>query len=295
MVEALAQIAQGDHIGALAVCRRAAAADPEARLPAALKRYLEPVTSDVSGFSQEAVYGEPTAFEAFIDGGDNPALYAATIRSLRKLDPNPSSVLDIGCGDGRVTRATIGPGTARLHLVEPSATMMAAAVEAVASTDGQDRAVSTTTAGIETLVSDSDGNSWARAQATFALHTIPPDRRPSVLAWLVQRVGTVAVVEFDVPEFDDGSVEHARYAVARYELGLAEYHSSEPVTSGFLMPVLVGQFNPAATRHTWEQPVSGWCRELTAAGFEAVTHTGIHDYWWAPAHLITGLGRARTA
>lgn len=291
MVEALARIAQRDRSGALAVCDRAMAADPDARLPVALRRYLEPGASDSSESRADKLYREPTAFEAFIDGGDNPALYAATIRSLRHLDPNPPSVLDIGCGDGRVTRATIGPATTRVHLVEPSMTMLTAAVGAVESAGGHDRTVSTTNDGVETLLSRNEGANWQRAQATFALHTLPPERRHFVLAWLTERVESMALVEFDVPEFDDGSAEHARYAVDRYERGLAEYDSSEPVTTGFLMPVLVGQFNPAAPRHTWEQPVAEWCRDLTDAGFEAVTHTRIHDYWWAPAHLVTGNGR----
>ena len=54
--------------------------------------------------------------------------------------------------------------------------------------------------------------------------------------------------------------------------------------------VLVGQFDPAQPRHTWEQPVSAWVRDLEFAGFTNMESTVLHDYWWATAHLITATG-----
>src|SRR5262245_52424053 len=55
------------------------------------------------------VYEEPRAFEAFISGGGNVGLYAATIATLGSLHARegPGSLADLGCGDGRVTAAVI--------------------------------------------------------------------------------------------------------------------------------------------------------------------------------------------
>ena len=55
--------------------------------------------------------------------------------------------------------------------------------------------------------------------------------------------------------------------------------------SGFLMPVLLGQFEAGATRHTFEQPVDRWIEDLAAAGFDPTVEI-IHDYWWGPAFCL---------
>ncbi len=151
--------------------------------------------------------------------------------------------------------------------------------------------ITSTNGGIEVLMGAPGEPSWERAQSTWAFHAVHPDIRPSALAWLAARVEKLTIVEFDLPRFADRSHEHATYAVDRYERGLAEYGNDSAAVPGFLMPVLVGQFAPAATRHTWEQPVEAWCDDLAQAGFADVTNRQIHDYWWGMAHLITGAGR----
>ena len=289
VVTALLHIAGGDHSGARDRCAAALRADRGALLPRALMAYLDLAVDGVAG---DVVYAEPSSFEAFIDGGDNPALYKSTVDALRSACPNPTSLLDVGCGDGRVTRSTLGRDTEHVHLVEPSGVMLAEAVATLKAVEDRAPLVTVTEAGIEVLVADAGVRSWDRAQATFALHAVRPDARPRVFEWLVARVASFDMVEFDVPPFADRSREHARYAVERYERGAAEYDWESPAVAGFLMPVLVGQFDASATRHTWEQPIAAWCDDLMSAGFAAVTHQRIHDYWWAPAHLVSGRGRA---
>jgi hypothetical protein len=58
-----------------------------------------------------------------------------------------------------------------------------------------------------------DGRRWDRAQATFSLQSVPSD----------ERVGVLTIAEFDVPEHVEGSPEHVRSLVTRYERGIAEY------------------------------------------------------------------------
>jgi hypothetical protein len=71
-------------------------------------------------------YTEPAAFREFIESGDNPALYGAVIDALRDLHGSLGAevVLDIGCGDGRVTAATLSESCRGVDLVEPSAELI---------------------------------------------------------------------------------------------------------------------------------------------------------------------------
>ena len=87
-------------------------------------------------------------------------------------------------------------------------------------------------------------------------------------------------------DFADRGAYHAAYAAERYRRGLAEYPDGSDVGPGFLVPVLVGQFDPARPRLTWEQPLAAWVEELAAAGWTTGSTTMLDDYWWAPAHLI---------
>ncbi len=224
------------------------------------------------------VYVDPAAFTAFIDGGANLGLYATVIDSLaaehRAL--NLGSVLDIGCGDGRVTAAVV-PASSAVTLLEPSAEMLAVASERLRNA----RAFNATLA--ELLAADA--STWTIAQSTFALHAIEPIARAAQLAELAGRCERLLVVEFDVPAFTDNRA-HADYLTERYERGLAEYPDDDLVAQGFLMPVLVGQLDPSQPRHTWEQPIDAWVADLRAAGFTDVVSRELCDYWWAPAHLI---------
>src|SRR5262245_38831540 len=230
------------------------------------------------------VYEQPRAFEAFISGGGNVGLYAATIAALGSLHARhrPGSLVDLGCGDGRVTAAVIPDGCRRVDLVEPSAALLAAAQARLAERDLAAAAPVTTVAGyLAAAPPPVDA-----AQATYALHTVDPGTRPALLAELAGRVGVLAVAEFDVPAFADRSPAHAAYTAERYPRGLAEYPEGSEVGPGFLVPVLVAQFDPARPRLTWEQPVTAWEAELEAAGYWVEGIVPLYDYWWAPARLI---------
>jgi SAM-dependent methyltransferase len=261
------------------------------------------------------VYTDPAAFQRFIDGGGNVGLYRAAEEALRGLyaERPPRRAVDLGCGDGRLTAALVGPGLEHLDLVEPSAELLDAALARFrglrwAST-GPSVAPHRLTAQQFLDQPDEPGGSqpdqpdqsdppggqrpgrWDVAQSTFALHALEPAARRTVLSALAATAGRLVVVEFDVPELADRSPEHAAYAVERYAAGIAEYADDELVVRGFLVPVLVGQFDPAQPRHTWEQPVAAWASDLVEAGFHDVRHRHLHDYWWAPAHLIEATGR----
>lgn len=271
--EALLAVARGDPAAGQAEARDAA--DAGSALAAALARCL--VTARDSG-----VYDEPTSFEAFIDGGGNVGLYERVIAFVAAVhrEHEPVSVLDVGCGDGRVTASTVGEG-ARVDLIEPSAALLEAAVARMAA-DGLAAERHRTT--IEDFLEQLPATArWELVQATFSLHTLPFERRQAVLDALARRSDRLVIVEFDVPDFDDGSTEHAAYAAARYERGVAEYADAPTVVSGFLMPVLVGQFDPHRARHTHEQSLARWLDQLDAAGWSVVQQTLLDDYWWAPA------------
>jgi SAM-dependent methyltransferase len=278
----LLAIAAGDEASATRQAEAVAAAgSPQHRLADALRRHL--------AGGQGAVYDDPAAFERFIDGGGNIGLYRRAQAALaeRHATIQPRAVLDVGCGDGRLTRAALRPGLARLDLVEPSAELLAAA-EARLAWDVGDTAVVPHLGTAQDLL-DTDTH-WDVAQSTFALHAVPPDDRQHVLAALASRVRHLLVVEFDVPPFEDRSADHARYAAERYTEGVAEYADDDLVVGGFLVPVLAGQFAPDRPRHTWEQPIGTWARDLTAAGFTDVRHRLLHPYWWAPAHILEARG-----
>jgi SAM-dependent methyltransferase len=234
--------------------------------------------------SVTGVYEEPSAFDAFISGGGNVALYAATIAALRAVHARerPGSLADLGCGDGRVTAAVVPDGCREVVLVEPSAALLAAAQAGLAGRALAVTGHNTTLAG---YLAEAPPPVDA-AQATYALHTVEPGARPALLAALAERIGLLAVAEFDVPAFADRSPAHAAYAAERYPRGLAEYPEGSEVGPGFLVPVLVAQFDPARPRLTWEQPVAAWVVELEAAGYRVDDVVDLHDYWWAPARLI---------
>jgi SAM-dependent methyltransferase len=276
LVEALTAITQGDWDGAAGHAARAREVEPGCLLAVALGEHLARGTDDV--------YTDPEAFEHFIDGGGNVGLYERAGRALAAVhaERRPVHVLDVGCGEGRLTAASIREGLRRLDLVEPSAELLARAERRL--DDGGFEVVSHQITAQE-LAASVPGR-WEVAQSTFALHTLDPAARAAVLADLAGRVDALLLVEFDVPAFTDRSPDHLRYLVDRYEVGLAEYVDDPIVASGFLLPVLVGQIAPGAERHTFEQPVTAWGDELRAAGFAHVRHRTVSPYWWAPAHLI---------
>ena len=272
---ALAALVAGDPVAA-----RSALSDAPA--DSALARGL----ADFLGAQRApGVYDEPTAFEAFIDHGANPELYRRTIEVLAAVhaDVRPDAVADIGCGDGRVTAAVLDRATTRVDLVEPSIALLRHAVDAVARPGAE---VVAHPIGASDLAAEVDADQrWDVVQSTYAMHTIPPADRPALFEWLAGRCDRLLIVEFDVPALDDRSPAHIAYLAERYEAGVREYLDHPEAIDGFLMPVLVGQLQPAAARHTFEQPIAEWEARLRDAGFRTTTRP-VFDYWWAPAVLI---------
>ncbi len=273
----LQAITRGAWDEAAEAAARARGLDPDDLLAAALVDHLARGGDDV--------YADPEAFERFIDGGGNLGLYERAGRALAGVhaERRPAHVLDIGCGEGRLTATSLREGLRRLDLVEPSAELLDRACRRL---DGHGVEVVTHGIGAEELAAAVPDVRWDLAQSTFALHALEPTARAAVLAELAGRVEALLIVEFDCPALIDRSEAHVRHLVERYEVGLAEYAGDPVVGRGFLLPVLVGQIAPGAERHTWEQPVAAWGEDLRAAGFASVRHRKVSDYWWAPAHLI---------
>ena len=274
-VEVLLAIASGDTERAADLAARATG-----DLCAALAIHLEARVDAV-----HTVYDEARAFQAFISHGSNPLLYERTIASISRTQrrTQPRSVLDIGCGDGRISAASRAPSVTRLDLVEPAAAMLAEARDRLG--DAIDVHCHGET--VECFLAESAGR-WDLAQATFSMHNLEPASRPAVWHDLARRTRTLLICEFDVPSFPDRSEAHCRYLAERYAVGIAEYADLPEVVQGFLMPVLVGQVAlDAAPRYTFEQPVARWREELEAAGF-SVTRERVFSYWWADAWMLVG-------
>lgn len=285
VVDALTALARGDWEAAPAFAQLAAAQQPDEHLAYALASFL-------SGMPAPGVYDEPRAFEAFIDNGGNIDLYKQTIRRLSAIhaEIGPRTVLDIGCGDGRVTAGVLHSSTTRVDLVEPSADLLERAVNSL-SRPSIDVIPHRLDAAVF-LGELADSTSWDIAQSTFALHTTDPRDRPAIVHSLARRTPRLLIVEFDVPAFADRSAEHIAYLAERYEKGVREYEDHPEVVSGFLMPVLVGQLDAALPRYTFEQPIAEWTRLLRDGGFATTTQL-IARYWWADAVLISATSEPR--
>ncbi len=276
VADVLVAIASSETERARDLALRIIRTSPDDALAAALAEHLK---NDRS----EGVYDDPRGFEEFIDNGGNPDLYASVINMLaqRHRDVVPTAVVDIGCGDGRVTLATTLP-TSVVHLVEPSPALADLAMARLSGRPGATNVHNKTLA--EFL--DTTSGSWDLAQATFALHNLEPNERKEQLRALRSRTSRLLLVEFDVPDFDDRSLEHATYAAQRYVRGFHEYRDYPTVRDGFLLPVLLGQFDAQRARHTFEQSATSWKQELLGAGWSGVEATPVASYWWADAVLF---------
>ncbi|GAA3462649.1 class I SAM-dependent methyltransferase [Saccharothrix longispora] len=273
--EALDALAAGDLARA-----REAVREPASPLAAALATHLD-------GAAGGSVYDRPAAFEAFVRGGGNVALYEAVVDALGALYERvrPVTLLDVGCGDGRALR----PALDRPHaptgvtVVEPSRALLdALRLPGATAFPGRVQDFLATTA-----------TGYDVVQSTFALHAVPHGERDGVLADLVARAGVLALVEFDVPDVPHAGPGHRAFLAETYERGLAEYgEDRDLVAQGFLMPVLTGQLVPGAVRSTWEQPAARWAEQVARAGFGDVVVTPLHDYWSSPAFLLTATGSA---
>lgn len=284
VVDALHALVNGDRAAALD-----ALVDDPSLVGRALTEFL--ATEQAGG----SVYDQPAAFAAFIRGGGNVGLYAATSAALADLYDRhrPGSLLDIGCGDG----AALLPALAlaqrpvpMVEVVEPSAALVAVTAAALAGVPGVEaRTVNRTVQ--DFLAGLGPDDRWDLVESTFALHTLTTAGRRRVLQDLAGRTSRIAIVEFDVPSMTPDAPEHLTFLAQTYERGLAEYTDDRDlVAQGFLMPVLVGQLAPGAVRSTWEQPAAAWQAQVAAAGFTDVTVHPVFDYWSSPAFLLTGRG-----
>ena len=284
LAEALAAIARDEQEPARAALR--AASHDGARLAPALLDVLD----EDGAF---AVYDRPAAFEAFIRGGDNVPLYAATSAALAQLyDTLPvASLLDIGCGDGMalipaLQRARRAP--VQLDLVEPSAALLGHASEALRKIHlPLDHLLAWPISAQDFAASLRPEQQWELAQSTFALQALPPLQRRNTLRRLRPHVRRLALVEFDVPALEAGSAGYFASLAQRYERALAGYGEDAPlVAGGFLAPMLLGQLRQGSRPSNWEQPIAAWVEELREAGYALVRTEALYDYSWSPAVLM---------
>jgi ubiquinone/menaquinone biosynthesis C-methylase UbiE len=275
LADALAAHRSGDRDQAAELAAQAGRAGSS--LAGELHTYL-------AGDGSASVYDQPSAFTAFIRGGGNVELYRALSAALaaRYDDAKPDSLLDLGCGDGLAVVPALEQAShtpARIDLVEPSAALLEGVHERVPSAQCWQSTAQ------DFLARDDLG--WDFVQSTFALQSIEPQQRAEVLRALQLRTGTLVLAEFDIPECVEGSPEHLRSLVERYERGVTEYgEDASLVAQGFLLPVLLGIVD-GHERTNWEHPAAGWVEQLKTAGFTEVDVEPLADYWWSPAVLIT--------
>jgi hypothetical protein len=240
-----------------------------------------------------AAYDQPAAFEAFIRGGDNLPLYAATSDALARLyDTLPvTSLLDIGCGDGMalipaLQRARHAP--TQLDLVEPSPALLGHASEALRTIPlALEHLLAWPIGAQDFAASLRPEQHWDLAQSTFALQSLPPAERKDTLRRLRPHVRQLAIVEFDVPVLEASSAAYFDSLAQRYERALAGYGDDAPlVAGGFLAPMLLGQLRQASRPSNWEQPIQAWLEELREAGYATVRTEALYDYSWSPAVLM---------
>jgi len=277
----------GGEVAALSALLTGDPAQARAELDARVDRPLLNAALDsyLAGPGDGRVYDQPAAFTAFIRGGGNLGLYDAVSAALaqRYQRFGITSLVDIGCGDGRAMVPALAGLSLAATLVEPSRALLDAAVRALG-----DRHVVTAHAVDAAEFTANLTTRFDIAESTFALHALPPEERSAVLTALRGHVDHLVLAEFDVPDDRPDSTARLRFLADTYEQGLAEYDADRDlVAQGFLMPVLTGQLDPDARRSTWEQPATAWAAQLTACGYRNVAVEPLYDYWSAPAFLLT--------
>ena len=234
------------------------------------------------------------------------------------------SLLDVGTGGGLglcpALSRTVADPTASLptvlELVEPAAPMLATALEQVepllleGSAEAELRVHNLSLQEFSTREA-AQGCRWEICQATFSLQSLTPPERRAGLRWLAERCSRLLLVEFDVLS----TVQAPETAAARelgrapgvnrtdlldlvrigtildaYTKGVAEYEplgeDGMRVLDGFMVPVLLGFFDPE-TATNFEQPASSWVEDLKEAGFDReVSVSTVFEYWWADCVLI---------
>ncbi len=272
---------------------KAASAEPGSLLLAEAARY----TARRAAGQRDVVYAEgdtadgPAAFAAFVRGGGNIPLYAAVSNALRDQHERlarelgkPVRLLDVGVGDGRALLPALTDAVGDLHLVEPSAMLETC----VAALHDLGRSPVTYQQKVQTFL-DGNRDKWDAIEATFSLHSLPPDERVDVFARMRGRCRRLWLVEFDVREFaHDLAPERVLSFREAFETGLAEYVAGERdlIARGFLLPVYFGYFDPGAERVTYEHSLRTWVGQLQRAGFDQVRCHVLYRYWWAPAYLM---------
>lgn len=242
-----------------------------------------------SGDSRSA-YDEPRAFEVFIRGGGNLALYDAVSAELAKLYDvlRPSTLLDIGTGDGMALVPAIRssvhvPG--QIDVVEPNEVLLGNLTTSLPNVRGYRTTIENFLEGVDAE------DHWDLAQSTFALQSIETKAREQALIALVGHVDRLVIVEFDVPDLTPNSDAYYQSLAHRYERAASEYgENAALVAGGFLAPMLLGQLRSIAPSNH-EQPADAWVAELERSGYRVIARANLHDYSWATAFSLLAIPR----
>jgi len=247
----------------------------------------------LAGNEVSNAYDQPRAFERFIRGDGNRALYDAVSAELANIYVNhrPHALLDIGAGDGMALAPAIRASDhaiSRLDAVEPNSTLLTSLMANLPTVEGHETT-------LEQFVSDLPATvRWDMAQSTFALQSIVPAARKAALRLLAAHVDRLIVVEFDVPDLVAGTPEYHDSLAARYEQAAADCgEDADLVAGGFLAPMLLGQLRAAAPSNH-EQSKTAWIVELADAGFRVVRVAHVHAYSWANAFLLEAVPAVRS-
>lgn len=271
----------GEPSTALALAQQAAERDPGHAVYVETARYLR----DGGGTD---VYARPEAFTAFASGGGNVGLYRAVHRALRSeyAEHRPARLLDVGTGEGHGLLPALTADVGHVDMVDPAEERLA-----IVTTDLTRRGIAhhAHPVTVQRFMADGHTGPWDLVQETFALLTVSRQDRLAFFTWLRSRAKRLALVEFDVPDLGAGlDPRWFRHLIQRYDVGIREYdRDREPVAQGFLVPVLLGVLGDDKHQQHHEQPINLWVDDLTEAGFRPATPRRLHDYWWAPAYLLT--------
>ena len=239
----------------------------------------------LAGDEVSNAYDQPRAFERFIRGAGNLALYDAVSAELARMYTThvPHSLLDIGAGDGMALAPAVGASdhaVSRLDVVEPNSALLARLKAVLPLADGHETTLEQFVAALPTTTR------WDLAQSTFALQSIAPAVRKAALRLLAAHVDRLIIVEFDVPDLVTGTPEYYASLAARYEEAAADCgEDADLVAGGFLAPMLLGQLRAAAPSN-YEQPMGAWESEVADVGYRVVRVAHVHPYSWADAFLL---------
>ncbi len=238
--------------------------------------------------SKTQVYESGSAFAAFIRGGGNIELYKSLTHALQEVYPKepPARLLDIGVGDGMALLPALPHDLTHLDVLEPSAPMLQTTCDALAQQEVPFQPWNLT---LKEFIHKAPSDArWDLCQATFSLQSIEPKERVEQLAWVRSRSSRLVLAEFDVPTFSEmWGEDRILHVLARYEQGLSEYtDTQDEVALGFLIPVMLGYFDPTQARTNYEHTIEEWESQLREAGYTTIHKTHLYPYWWADAYLL---------